>query len=60
MTYFRKPGVGSPGGLPSGDLVLLLCTKIASLADRGCGYDLLQQLEGCGRCGDSALQVGVK
>lgn len=51
---------GSPGGLPSRDLILPLCTKIASLAGRGCGYDLLQQLEGGGRCGNSALQVGVK
>lgn len=60
MTHFRKPGFGSPGGLPSRDLILPLCTKIASLAGRGCGYDLLQQLEGGGRCGNSALQVGVK
>lgn len=60
VTHFRKPGFGSPGGLPSRDLILPLCTKIASLAGRGCGYDLLQQLEGGGRCGNSALQVGVK
>lgn len=60
MTHFRKPGFGSPGGLPSRNLILPLCTKIASLAGRGCGYDLLQQLEGGGRCGNSALQVGVK